>query len=118
VRCDNGPELTAKTLWDWCRFTGPGTSHIEPGSPWENPCVESYGSRMRDELLDIEQFASLLDAQVLVGDWRTEYNTYRPHSALDGLTPADYAEQWRQTNLPGSAAISSAPVGRQRDGTL
>ncbi len=48
---------------------------------------------MRDELLAIEQFASLLEAQVLVGDWRTEYNTYRPHSDLDGLTPADYAEQ-------------------------
>jgi len=118
VRCDNGPELTANALRDWCRFTGPGTSYIEPGSPWENPWVESYGSRMRDELLAIEQFASLLEAQVLVGDWRTEYNTYRPHSALEGLTPADYAEQWRQTNQPGSAAISSAPVGRQRDGNL
>jgi hypothetical protein len=57
-------------------------------------------------------------AQVLVGDWRTEYNTYRPHSALDGLTPADYAEQWKQTNQPGSAAVSAAPVGRQRDGAL
>ena len=118
VRCDNGPELTANALRDWCRFTGTGTSYIEPGSPWENPWVESYGSRMRDELLAIEQFASLLEAQVLVGDWRTEYNTYRPHSALDGLTPADYAEQWRQTNQSGSAAISSAPVGRQRDGKL
>jgi putative transposase len=119
VRCDNGPELTANALRDWCRFTGPATSYIEPGSPWENPWVDSYGSRMREELLAIEQFASLLEAQVRVGgDWRTEYNTYRPHSALDGLTPADYAEQWRQTNQPGSAAISSAPVGRQRDGNL
>lgn len=118
VRCDNGPELTANALRDWCRFTGTGTSYIEPGSPWENPWVESYGSRMRDELLAIEQFASLLEAQVLVGDWRTEYNTYRPHSALDGLTPADYVEQWRQTNQSGSAAISSAPVGRQREGKL
>ena len=117
LRCDNGPELTANALWDWCRFTGQGTSYIEPGSPWENPWVESYGSRMRDELLAIEQFASLLEAQVHVGDWRTVYNTYRP-SALDGLTPADYAEQWRQTNQSGSAAISSAPVGRQRDGNL
>jgi hypothetical protein len=70
---------------------------------------------MRDELLDIEQFASLLEAQVLVGDWRTEYTTYRPDSALDGLTPADYAEPWRETNQPGSAAIRSAPVGRQRE---
>ena len=49
-----------------------------------------YGSRMRDELLAIEQFASLLEAQVLVGDWRIEYNTYRPHSALGMLTPIEY----------------------------
>jgi DNA mismatch repair protein MutL len=69
-------------------------------------------------LMLIGQFASLLEAQVLVGDWRTEYNTYRLHSALDGLTPADYAEQWRQTNQPGSAAISSAPVGRESEGNL
>jgi hypothetical protein len=87
LRCDNGPELTANALWDWCRFTGQGTSYIEPGSPWENPWVESYGSRMRDELLAIEQFASLLEAQVHVGDWRTEYNTYRPTPPSTGSRP-------------------------------
>jgi putative transposase len=37
IRCDNGPELTANALRDWCRFTGAGTSYIEPGSPWQNP---------------------------------------------------------------------------------
>ena len=57
VRCDNGPELTAAALRDWCRFGGTGTSYIEPGSPWQNPWVESYGGRIRDELLAIEQFA-------------------------------------------------------------
>ena len=87
VRCDNGPELTANALRDWCRFGGAGASYIEPGSPWQNPWVESYGSRMRDELLAIQQFDTLLEAQVLVADWRTEYNTYRPHSALGMLTP-------------------------------
>jgi hypothetical protein len=75
IRCDNGPELTAHALRDWCRFAGCGTSYIEPGSPWENPWVESYGSRIRDELLAIEQFDTLLEAQVLAADWRTEYNT-------------------------------------------
>jgi putative transposase len=49
VRMDNGPELTANALRDWCRFGGPGRSYIEPGSPWENPFVESFGSRVRDE---------------------------------------------------------------------
>ena len=100
IRCDNGPELTANALRDWCRFAGCGTSYIEPGSPWENPWVESYGSRIRDELLAIEQFDTLLEAQVLIGDWRIEYNTYRPHSALNMLTPAEFADHWRQTNQP------------------
>ncbi|MDF2968132.1 MAG: transposase [Nocardioidaceae bacterium] len=74
IRCDNGPELTANALKDWCRFNRAGTAYIEPGSPWQNPWVESYGSRMRDELLTQEVFDTLLQAQVLVADWRDEYN--------------------------------------------
>lgn len=95
IRCDNGPELTANALRDWCRFTRTATSYIDPGSPWQNPWVESYGSRIRDELLAIEQFDTLLEAQVLVADWRVEYNTYRPHSALGMLTPVEFADRWR-----------------------
>jgi putative transposase len=99
IRMDNGPELTAYALQDWCRFTGAGTSYIDPGSPWQNPWVESYGSRMRDELLSIEQFDTLLEARVLVADWKEEYNTYRPHSALGMLTPVEFAEQWSTNQL-------------------
>jgi putative transposase len=94
IRCDNGPELTANALRDWCRFTGAGTSYIEPGSPWQNPYVESFGGRLRDELLAVEAFNTLLEARVLVEDWRIEYNTVRPHSALGYLTPTDYAKAW------------------------
>jgi putative transposase len=85
LRCDNGPELTANALRDWCRFNHAGTSYIEPGSPWQNPYVESFGSRLRDELLAIETFSSLLEAQVLVEDWRIEYNTVRPHACVPQL---------------------------------
>jgi putative transposase len=94
IRCDNGPELTANALRDWCRFTGAGTSYIEPGSPWQNPWVESFGGRLRDELLAVEAFSSLLEAQVLVEDWRIEDNTVRPHSALGYVTPTNYAKTW------------------------
>ena len=41
VRCDNGPEMTSNALRDWCRFSRTGAAFIEPGSPWENPFVES-----------------------------------------------------------------------------
>jgi putative transposase len=98
IRMDNGPELTANALRDWCRFNQAGTSYIEPGSPWQNPYVESFGSRLRDELLAVEAFTSLLEAQVLVEDWRIEYNTVRPHSALSYLTPTDYAKTWTTTH--------------------
>ena len=71
-----------------------GSSYIEPGAPWENPYVESFNGRLRDEFLAVEQFDSLLEAQVLIEDWRIEYNTKRPHSSLGWLAPATYAERW------------------------
>jgi putative transposase len=40
VRMDNGPEMTANALSDWCRFSGSERSFIEPGSPRQNPFVE------------------------------------------------------------------------------
>lgn len=100
IRCDNGPELTANAIKDWCRFTGTGTSYIDPGSPWQNPWVESYGSRMRDELLKCEQFDLLIEAQVIIGDWRTEYNNVRPHSALSWQPPAQFRETWHSNQQP------------------
>jgi len=62
VRCDNGPELTANALRDWCRFSRADTAYIEPGSPWHTPYVESFGSRIRDELLSGELFETLAEA--------------------------------------------------------
>jgi putative transposase len=105
LRADNGPELIASTLRDYCRMTLMRTSYIEPGSPWENPFVESFNGRLRDELLNIEEFGSITEARVIIEDWRNEYNTYRPHSALGGLTPVEYAARGRENkeNQPDHA---------------
>ncbi len=96
LRMDNGPELVAWALRDWCRLWGTRTTYIEPGSPWQTPFVESFNGRVRDELLNLEDFADLREARVVIEDWRIEYNTYRPHRALNGLTPAEFARQWTQ----------------------
>jgi putative transposase len=100
IRMDNGPELIAWALRDWCRLTGAGTIYIEPGSPWENPWIESFNGRTRDELLNITEFGSLTEARVVIEDWRNEYNTWRPHSSLGGLTPAEYAAQCTHQHQP------------------
>ncbi len=100
LRMDNGPELCAWALRDWCRMSGAGTVYIEPGSPWENPFIESFNGRMRDELLNITEFGSVTEARVVIEDWRIEYNTWRPHSSLGGLTPAEYAARWTPETPP------------------
>jgi transposase InsO family protein len=56
IRADNGPELTAAVLREWCGRGEIDTAYIEPGSPWQNPYVESFNARMRDELLNVEVF--------------------------------------------------------------
>ena len=54
----------------------------------------------RGRMTNIEEFGSLTEARVVIEDWRIEYNTWRPHSSLGGLTPAEYAAQWSQKNQP------------------
>jgi len=110
VRSDNGPELTANALRDWCRFSKTGSAYIEPGSPWQNPYVESFGSRVRDELLAVEQFSCLAEAQVMVADWREDYNERRPHSALQMMAPAKFARAWRQAAEEGKVIPFADPA--------
>jgi putative transposase len=56
--------------------------------------VESFNGRFRDEFLNTVLFFSLKESQVLAEDWRKQYNDYRPHSSLGGLTPSEFAQQW------------------------
>ena len=95
LRMDNGPEFIAHALQEWCTGSGTGVAYIPPGSPWENPFVESFNGRLRDEFLNIELFSSVKEAKILAERHRMEYNTYRPHSALQGRTPLEVLQQWR-----------------------
>ena len=86
------------------------TAYIEPGSPWQNPYVESFNARLRDELLDVEEFTSLVEAQVLAADWRADYNANHPHSALGMMSPDRFAASWQRiegTNGSVNPGLSS-----------
>jgi len=109
LRADNGPELTAAVLREWCRDGSTDTAYIEPGSPWQNAYVESFNARLRDELLNAEVFTCLAEAQVLAADWRSDYNANHPHSALGMMSPARFAASWQRignTNVPINPGLS------------
>jgi transposase InsO family protein len=65
IRSDNGPEFIALAVQDWNARREFKTLYIEPGSPWQNAYSESFNSRFRDEFLNREAFASVLEAKVL-----------------------------------------------------
>jgi transposase InsO family protein len=92
IRSDNGPEFIALAVQKWVETRGFQTLYIAPGSPWENAYSESFNSRMRDELLNRESFASVLEAKVLGKEYRRDYNHHRPHSALGYQTPSEFAQ--------------------------
>jgi len=84
----------AITEVDWCEVsTTTSTAYIAPGSPWENGFAESFNGRFRDEFLNTELFTTAPEAQILADRWRWEYNSLRPHSALQGRTPLEAAQQ-------------------------
>ena len=105
LRSDNGPAFIALELRQWLANLGTGTLYIEPGSPWENGYCESFNGKLRDECLNGEIFYSLKEAQIVIEQWRAEYNTRRPHSALGYRPP-----------VPGASRAFVYPPDPSREG--
>jgi putative transposase len=101
---DNGTELTSMAMLRWSQETQIEWHYIAPGKPTQNAFIESFNGRLRDELLNETLFSSLAHARVVLADWKDDYNTVRPHSAIGNLPPAAYAK------------LSDPAM--QRDGTL
>ena len=104
ITVDNGPEFISQALDRWAFANGVTLHFIQPGKPVQNAHVESFNGRFRDECLSQAHFPTLARARVEIELWRIDYNTVRPHSALDYRTPAAFGELAR-------AHASEAPGG-------
>ena len=116
VRSDNGPEFIAKRLIHWMKSLEVQPLFIEPGSPWENGYIESFNGKMRYELLDGEIFYSLLEAKIIIEQWRNHYNTIRPHSSLGRRPPVPQTFQpslnLLAPQLPTLLLVQKLPAGQ------
>jgi putative transposase len=114
VRSDNGPEFIAKAVQTWIRAVGAKTAYIAPGSPWENGYIESFNSKLRDELLNGEIFYTLKEARIVIEGWRRHYNTIRPHSSLGYVPPAPEVVLWPAAPTrpapPATPAVALRPT--------
>ena len=88
---DNGPEFTSNVFHAWADEHKIRLYFIRPGKPMENAFIESFHGRFRDECLNLHRFVTIQKARGIIEHWRLEYNTKRPHSSLNGLTPIEFA---------------------------
>ena len=79
--------------------------YIEPGSPWENGFAESFNSRLRDELLNVEEFINLAEARWFAKRRLQEHNEKRPHSSLGYQTPSAFAASCAASSAPATPAL-------------
>lgn len=107
IRTDNGKEFCGKDMLIWAHARGIRLFLIQPGKPNQNAYIESFNGRFRDECLNENWFLTLPQAQVVIEQWRREYNEERPKRALGGLTPAAYARQLARK--PDTLTLDSNP---------
>ncbi|MEV0694644.1 IS481 family transposase [Streptomyces sp. NPDC050388] len=97
VLTDNGKQFTdrfghgGEVLFDRiCRENGIAHRLTRPASPATTGKVERFHQTLRRELLDdCGAFESIEEAQAALDAWVQEYNSLRPHQALDMQSPGD-----------------------------
>ena len=94
LRSDNGPEFVSKALLKWAAQESLDLALIEPGKPWQNGLNESFNGKFRDECLSMEWFRCRSEARVVIEEWRRHYNSVRPHSSLNNMTPEHFCRQY------------------------
>jgi transposase InsO family protein len=113
VLTDNGKVFTgrfgqhkAEVMFDrMCRENGISHRLTAPRSPTTTGKIERFHQSLKKELLVDRTFGSFSEAQEAIDAWVHDYNTERPHQALEMAVPAD-----RFRLVPESKDPSSVPV--------
>lgn len=96
IRVDNGPEFAGRLLDQWAYLNAVELDFSRPGKPSDNAFIEAFNSRLRQECPNASWFLSMGDARRRIEEWRIDYKQNRPHSALGGLTPAEFVDQLKR----------------------
>ena len=115
ITVDHGPEFEGQVLDAWAYRRGVQLNFIRPGKPVENAYIESFNGRFRDECLNEHWFVTMAHARQAIEAWRIEYNTERPHSSLDDLTPEQYAKKMIEPELLPPCGRETALRGEDLD---
>lgn len=100
IRVDQGSEFISRDLDLWAYQRGVELEFSRPGKPTDNAFIESFNGKFRSECLNAHWFLCLDDARTKMEEWRQDYNTVRPHSAIGNKPPISL--------MNGSSAASAS----------
>jgi transposase InsO family protein len=99
LRMDNGSQFISRALQQFCDRRG-GMSYIPPGTPWNNGHIESFNNRLRKECLNRNDWNTLFEARVVIGDSRRS------------TTTATATHRWATEHRPSTLQHTGAPTHR------
>ena len=102
VLSDNGSAYTSFTFRDACRAAGIRHTRTKARHPWTNGRAERFIGTIQRECAYRDQFTNDAERALSIALFVPWYNNNRPHRALGGLTPSDWLERWRVTQVPGA----------------
>lgn len=113
---DQGSQFTSNTFTDVLRNAEIKISMDGRGRCMDNIFIERLWRSLKYEAVYLHELCDGFVAERVIGDWIGFYNSQRPHSSLEGQTPAEVYAGARPVDkwTTGAAGLTTSPQAQQQ----